>query len=111
MFVHAEVYGCSCAPRACVREQKDAHGYLLLMRQVVHRHGFPVAVYSDQHSIFRATKTAMLIEGSTRGRGVPPHPVRPAPTELGVTMDPGEFPTSQRADRALVGHLSGPPDH
>ena len=39
-------------PSACFREQEDAHGYFLLMQAVTRRHGIPVSVYSDQHSIF-----------------------------------------------------------
>src|SRR5215210_736611 len=39
-------------PAAVFRQQEDAAGYMLLMRQGVLRYGRPVAAYHDQHSIF-----------------------------------------------------------
>jgi transposase len=73
-------------PWACFREQEDAHGYFLLMRQVVRRHGIPVAVYSDQHSIFRTTKTAMPIEDQLEGEECRPTQFGRLLNELGVTL-------------------------
>lgn len=40
-------------PWAVFREQEDAAGYLLLLRQVVRRRGVPLALYSDRHTIFQ----------------------------------------------------------
>jgi transposase len=40
-------------PYALFREQEDAAGYLLLLREVVRTHGVPLALYSDRHSIFQ----------------------------------------------------------
>ncbi|HET6453041.1 MAG TPA: ISNCY family transposase [Armatimonadota bacterium] len=37
---------------AVFREHEDAHGYFLLMRQVVAKHGIPETVYRDRHGIF-----------------------------------------------------------
>jgi transposase len=34
------------------RVQEDAHGYFLLTRQMVQRHGRPLALYHDRHGIF-----------------------------------------------------------
>lgn len=73
-------------PWACFREQEDAHGYFLLMRHVVRRHGIPVAVYSDQHSIFRTTKTAMPIEDQLEGDECRPTQFGRLLNELGVTL-------------------------
>jgi len=56
------------------------------MRQVVGRHGIPVAVCSDQHSIFRATKTAMPIEDQLEGEGCRPTQFGRLLSELGVTL-------------------------
>jgi transposase len=47
-------------PWACFRDQEDAHGYFQLLREVVRRRGLPMALYSDQHSIFHHTKKAAL---------------------------------------------------
>lgn len=43
---------------ALFRREEDAHGYMLLLRSLVHSHGIPLAVYSDRHSIFVVSKTA-----------------------------------------------------
>jgi hypothetical protein len=40
-------------PWAVFREQEDAAGYLMLLRQVVRRRGVPMALYSDRHTIFQ----------------------------------------------------------
>jgi transposase len=38
------------------REHEDAHGYFLLMRGVVAKHGIPETVYRDRHGIFEKDK-------------------------------------------------------
>ncbi|MEK7354299.1 MAG: ISNCY family transposase [Chloroflexota bacterium] len=43
-------------PYAIFREQEDTAGYFMLLREVVVRHGIPLAVYHDRHSIFRVTR-------------------------------------------------------
>jgi transposase len=47
-------------PGAEFRLQEDAHGYMLVMRQVVLTHGRPLAVYHDRHSIFEQTPRRMV---------------------------------------------------
>ncbi len=37
---------------ALFREQEDAQGYFLLVKQIVAAHGIPVALYHDRHGIF-----------------------------------------------------------
>ncbi|MGD0855787.1 MAG: ISNCY family transposase [Dehalococcoidia bacterium] len=37
---------------ALFREQEDAQGYFLLLKQIVAAHGIPVALYHDRHGIF-----------------------------------------------------------
>jgi transposase len=41
-------------PHALFRDQEDAQGYLLLLREVVRRRGVPLALYSDRHTIFQS---------------------------------------------------------
>ena len=41
---------------ATFREQEDAQGYFLVLRQVVVTKGVPLALYSDRHGIFVKTK-------------------------------------------------------
>ncbi|MDQ7849328.1 MAG: helix-turn-helix domain-containing protein, partial [Armatimonadota bacterium] len=38
---------------AVFREQEDATGYLLLLRQLTQAYGLPLAVYTDRHGIFK----------------------------------------------------------
>ena len=40
-------------PAALFRLTEDAHGYFLLLEQLVTTHGRPVALYHDRHSIFQ----------------------------------------------------------
>lgn len=47
-------------PWACFREQEDAQGYFIVMRETVSRYGIPMAVYADRHSIFYQAKEKSL---------------------------------------------------
>jgi hypothetical protein len=49
-------------PSALFREQEDAQGYFLMLREVIRRHGVPLALYSDRHSIFVQTARETLEE-------------------------------------------------
>ena len=40
-------------PYALFREQEDAQGYFLLLRDVIRSEGVPLALYSDRHGIFQ----------------------------------------------------------
>ena len=62
----------SIVPWGVFRDQEDAQGYFQLMHQVGLRHGIPMAVYSDHHSIFRMTKNKELtLEEQLAGRRRP----------------------------------------
>lgn len=43
-------------PYALFREQEDAQGYFLLLRQIVSDYGIPLALYHDRHGIFERSK-------------------------------------------------------
>jgi transposase len=43
---------------AVFREQEDAHGYFLLLQQIVLHQGRPLALYHDRHAIFSQTSKA-----------------------------------------------------
>jgi hypothetical protein len=59
-------------PWACFREQEDAFGYFQLLREVVRRHGIPMALYSDRHSIFFQTRDReWTLEEQLAGRRQP----------------------------------------
>jgi transposase len=42
---------------AAFREQEDAHGYFLVLQQVLRAKGIPLALYSDRHGIFHRPPT------------------------------------------------------
>jgi len=51
------------------REQEDAQGYLLLLRQVLMSYGVPLDLYHDRHSTFRVNpRTPSSIEDQLDGR-------------------------------------------
>jgi transposase len=72
-------------PSARFREQEDAQGYFQMMRQVVQRHGIPLSLYSDMHSIFYVAKKEMTIEEQFAGRREPTQFGRLL-EELGTTL-------------------------
>ena len=45
---------------ALFREQEDAAGYFLLVRQISQSHGIPLAIYADRHTIFQNPGKASL---------------------------------------------------
>jgi transposase len=47
---------------ALFREQEDAAGYFLLLRQICQTHGLPLALYADQHTIFQSPKQPTLAQ-------------------------------------------------
>jgi len=64
---------------AVFRQREDAAGYLLLLRHLARAHGLPVAVYTDQHGIFkRRAREPLTLEEQLRGR--------PEPTQVGRTL-------------------------
>jgi len=44
------------------RTEEDAHGYFLLVRMIVARHGRPLALYHDRHGIFRVNAPETVAE-------------------------------------------------
>ena len=50
-------------PYALFRDEEDAQGYIILLRQIVAEHGIPGALYHDRHGIFEhSSKKAETIE-------------------------------------------------
>lgn len=47
-------------PYALFREQEDAAGYFLLVRQIAESHGLPLALYADRHTIFQSPVEATI---------------------------------------------------
>ena len=72
-------------PYAIFREQEDAQGYLLLLRQVVRRRGVPLSLYSDRHKIFQSRSDEPLTLTEQLAGGRLPTQVGRVLKELGVT--------------------------
>ena len=59
-------------PFALFRQQEDAHGYMLMLKDIIDHHGVPLALYSDRHGIFqRSPKEPESLEEQLRGRRNP----------------------------------------
>jgi hypothetical protein len=72
-------------PHAIFREQEDAQGYLLLLREVVRRRGLPLALYSDRHRIFQSEdREPLTLEEELAGKPQPTQ-VRRVLDELNIT--------------------------
>jgi len=72
-------------PHALFREQEDAQGYFLLLRQIVGSCGIPMALYHDGHGIFeRSRSEPELLEEQLEGRRKPTQFGR-LMEELGIT--------------------------
>jgi len=71
-------------PYALFREQEDAQGYLLLLREIIKRRGVPLAIYSDRHGIFQVNpKQPESLEEQLAGERQPTQVGR-ALKELGI---------------------------
>ena len=67
-------------PFALFRRQEDAHGYMLMLREIIEGHGVPLALYSDRHGIFqRSPKEPESLAEQLRGRR--------DPTQLGRALE------------------------
>ena len=88
-------------PFALFRQQEDAHGYMLMLREIIDRHGIPMALYSDRHSIFQnSTRGPESLEEQLRGRRDPTQFAR-ALEELGIRLILAHTPQAKgRVERA-----------
>jgi transposase len=90
---------------ALFREQEDAQGYFLLLRQVLKTKGIPLDLYHDRHSIFQDnSKTPWTIEEELQGRREPTQFGR-ALEELGITPIAAHSPQAKGRVERLWGTL------
>ena len=67
-------------PYALFREQEDAQGYFLLLREIIEGQGIPLALYNDRHSIFQVNpKQGESLEEQLSGKR--------QPTQLGRALE------------------------
>jgi len=80
---------------ALFREQEDAQGYFLLLRQVLRAHGIPLELYHDRHSIFQDNSPRpWTINEQLQGRREPTQFGR-ALEELGIMTIPAHSPEAK----------------
>ena len=90
-------------PYALFREQEDAQGYFLLLRQVVDSCGIPLALYHDRHGIFeRARGEPESLEEQLEGRRKPTQFGR-LMEELGITSISSRSPQARGRIERLWG--------
>jgi transposase len=90
---------------AVFREQEDAHGYFLLLKQVLKAKGIPLDLYHDRHSIFQANaKRPWTLQEELQGHKEPTHFGR-ALEELGITAIAAHSPQAKGRIERLWGTL------
>jgi transposase len=90
---------------AVFRPHEDAHGYFLLLRALVRRHGVPVAVYTDRHGLFhRDRRQPWTLPEQLRGEAAPTQIGR-ALHELGIRWIPAASPQAKGRIERLFGTL------
>jgi len=88
---------------ATFRDEEDAHGYLALLQMLAHRHGLPIAVYSDRHGIFhRRPQYSLTLAEQLAGKPAPTQVGR-ALAELGIRWIPARSPQAKGRIERLFG--------
>lgn len=88
---------------AIFRDQEDAAGYMLLLRQVVAACGRPLAVYHDRHGIFGREPAADRIALQLAGRELDPTQVERLLQELEIASIPARTPQAKGRVERLFG--------
>lgn len=90
---------------ATFRDQEDAAGYLVILRETVRRHGLPLAIYRDRHGIFETPdKRALTLEEQLLDTRTPTQFGR-ALAELGITSIAARTPQAKGRVERLWGTL------
>ena len=94
-------------PYALFREQEDAQGYFLLLREIIRSKGIPLALYSDRHSIFSVNpKQRESLEEQLAGKRQPTQVGR-ALKELGIQSILAQSPQAKGRIERLWGTFQG----
>lgn len=80
---------------ALFREQEDAQGYFLILRQVLRRHGVPLELYHDRHSIFQDNSPRPWTLDEQLAGCREPTQFRRALEELGIMTIPAHSPEAK----------------
>ncbi len=72
------------------------HGYFEITRQMLLKHGIPINIYADRHTIFRSPKTDKLtLEEQLEGKQVKLTQYQRAMDELGIAIIPARSPQAK----------------
>jgi hypothetical protein len=92
-------------PYASFREQEDAQGYFLLLREIIQNKGIPLALYSDRHSVFQVNpKQPESLEEQLTGE-LQPTQVGRALKQLGIQSILAQSPQAKGRIERLWGTL------
>lgn len=86
---------------ATFRDQEDVAGYLIVLRETVRRHGIPLALYRDRHTLFETPRGSLqTLEEQLADTRMPTQLGR-ALAELGITSIAARSPQAKgRIERA-----------
>jgi transposase len=94
----------SQVPAAVFREEEDAQGYFLVLRDLVGTQGCPVALYTDRHGVFHKTSRAdPSLAQQLRGLRRPPTQFGRALADLGIRWIPAASPQAKGRIERLWG--------
>lgn len=85
------------------RPSEDQEGYLLLLRNIALRHGLPMSIYHDRHTILRSPKQP-TIEQQLAGQP-PMSQIQRVMAELGIESIPAYSPQAKGRIERLWGSL------
>ena len=86
-------------PYGVFREREDTQGYFELLEGIIARHGIPLGVYTDRHSVFQSPGQRLGEDSGTLG--ITPTQWGRALRELGVTQVFAHSPEAKgRVERA-----------
>ncbi len=86
---------------ATFREQEDIAGYLHVLRDTVRRHGIPLAVYRDRHTLFETPRGSLMTLEEQLADTRTPTQLGRALDELGITSIAARSPQAKgRIERA-----------
>jgi transposase len=87
------------------RPVEDAHGYFLLLRQLIRRYGLPAAAYTDRHGIFHRDPRARQGLAEQLEGDIASTQIGRALHELGIRWIPASSPQGKGRVERLFGTL------
>ena len=86
---------------ATFRDQEDVAGYLVVLRETVRRHGIPLALYRDRHTLFETPRSSLQTLEEQLADTRTPTQLGRALAELGITSIAARSPQAKgRIERA-----------